>query len=58
MKGLLIKGFKLLEDAKKVSINKPVAQVLLTTDIILAFTECWKELVDRICSENKLPKMQ
>lgn len=49
-KGLIIKGFKIVEDYKKSKDNThPLGQLLLTCDYICAFTDCWKELVHKIC---------
>lgn len=51
-----MKGFKQLESFLAASeIQHPIAQCLLTNDCILAFTECWKELIAKICLENKMP---
>lgn len=32
-----------------------MGQLLLTCDFICTFTECWKELIRKICIENNVP---
>jgi hypothetical protein len=42
-KGLLIKGFKNIEDASKSKDHiHPLGQFLIKSDFICAFTDCWK----------------
>jgi len=44
MKGLLLKGLKAMIESSQ-NEGQPVAQCLLGSDKIAAFTECWKEMI-------------
>lgn len=57
-KGLIIKALKTVEEAANgKEVNHPLGQGLLNCDCICAFTECWKELICRICRENNMPAL-